>query len=1477
MKKILSVFTFLLLALSLSATEKLPVFRYVSGAPFAKSGNPIGIKWKNTDILHGFVQSRGIYDIAVDQTTVSGLFDEKNLYLTIRGMVKPQFNDERKGKSLFQANNFEIFIQPKAGGEYMQLAVDDKGRLYTAYGREETKISGVKAVVKKGKNFWMANLTIPFADLKMDSPKADKEIRFCVMRTNFCTWNKKEEVSAYTPLEWNNHLPDLWAKVVMSRKAGKAKRIMGPTNSVQVNLAVNGEFNIPFNTSKNVLRTETMAMSGEWIIRATGPVYQFYQFRPFGFAKNTEYTLRIKARNIGGDGNLRIVQLKRRNGKVSEGHYLAMNLSLGPDFHEYFLPFKTSSDEPWTIVVYKVGGKRPGTGVEVASVKFYKGKISAFEIRKLGRAGNQKVAAGTTPAKETNIYGKTAKALNVLCIVNNKYGLREPLDIFNGTDVKYHTLVTTGKTAQDIYETDDTPAEIQDFLAKQKYDVYMIGNSSLALVGKELYGKILAAVKKGAGLYVGAQRNTLRYRQLVKDVKAKTLTSNALETTAFPVGMYRFNTRDKAYGNAGIRKGSIGKGNVLVFTNPKTTYGQPFLVKMHGGDVGKNLFPLDKYTSAYILRTASLLAGKKEFFNSVDVKDGKLVLSSTTIPAGTPLKICVVDKHGNKVLEKNGKFTSPASSIAIPVTSTGKHFVSVLALDKAGKTIDYTGKTFEKKGAFLASFTSKETHTSKEKATFKVKVEGLTSGMTIDWTLSDFSGRILEKGSFAAKKENTFSAPLNAFYTNMAKLVITLKKGGKLVDSIRENVFIRDLDKKRIYDDYTVAVWPGNGTQSAAKELDEQLEKIGIRHYMIPLQGATATLSAGFASGTSWIGGGDTFCGWPQKSNIRAQQFNTAKTRANFAKRADKAYKDYYKYGVVQSAICDEPNFSSPHANYELDAHPENLAVYRQRLEKKFGTIANYNKRHRTNHKSFADINQTLLKDARASKNYSEFVQWRSFNVDRWCEIIKVFGDAGKRIDPDAKLSLMNSFGQTVFSGNDYWKLLTKAGLNVSNEYTSAVYFGKSPINNFDEFYRSFRPDMRVWGFIGYFYTKATTDLAPWFFGLHRFGGFTWYCATSWGYNLVDNPSGALTTWGKDLKETLEDSKILKGIGKIFTDYPWRKNSIGIYYSHESMLLSYALGKELRNSEINQNSPVYNYYYSRQGIQYLLEELLHQYEYLSSEQINNGILKNYKVLFLPRILTISDKEVKILKEFAAKGGKLVADVMPGMYDELGTPRAKAPFTSKEITIIGKNFSELDKAQKVQFAKLLADAKVAPILSSPGIENYTGREAMHFVKGNMNIYAVLRTLGRSKDEAKQTFIFPTKGRHLYDIRKGKYLGKKDSVTLAVPNGNAVVFGHYPYKVEDLVIRSASKVKAGKDLTAKIAIKPSNGKAGDHVFHIEVLDPAGKGRFHMKRNVSAPNGKYDFTFRMAHNDQKGKWTLKVTDAMTGMSKAKTFVLE
>lgn len=217
-----------------------------------------------------------------------------------------------------------------------------------------------------------------------------------------------------------------------------------------------------------------------------------------------------------------------------------------------------------------------------------------------------------------------------------------------------------------------------------------------------------------------------------------------------------------------------------------------------------------------------------------------------------------------------------------------------------------------------------------------------------------------------------------------------------------------------------------------------------------------------------------------------------------------------------------------------------------------------------------------------------------------------------------------------------------------------------------------------------------------------------------------------------------------------------------------------------------------------------------------------------------------------------------------------------PLGSTSVTLIGGIFNELDKQQRANVFGLLVNAGAKPILASPDILDIHGREAMGFTEDGMNIYVILRMLGRSDDNKTQTFQFPAKG-HVYDIRAGKYLGETDTVTAAVPYADAAVFGHYPYKVEGISINAPKNVKAGRDLDAQVAVVPSAGKAGKHVLHIEVLNPEGEGRFNMKRNMTAPDGKLNFKFRMAFNDRKGLWTLKVTDAMTQTTATRQFLLE
>ncbi|MDD3953923.1 MAG: hypothetical protein PHY82_08410 [Lentisphaeria bacterium] len=253
---------------------------------------------------------------------------------------------------------------------------------------------------------------------------------------------------------------------------------------------------------------------------------------------------------------------------------------------------------------------------------------------------------------------------------------------------------------------------------------------------------------------------------------------------------------------------------------------------------------------------------------------------------------------------------------------------------------------------------------------------------------------------------------------------------------------------------------------------------------------------------------------------------------------------------------------------------------------------------------------------------------------------------------------------------------------------------------------------------------------------------------------------------------------------------------------------------------------------------------------------------------------MSDKEIAAIRKFVAGGGKIIADFSPGMFDELGMKREQAPLP--ETILTGKIFAENSDGDRKELQQLLLQTSSQPVLQCEGIADTPGREAMHFTSSTNSVYTVIRNFTLSNDNREQTFVFPRKG-HVYDLRSQKYLGETDRVSCRVPNADAAVFGLLPYRIDALQIKTPSSVIAGTNLQAAIAVEVSDGKPGKHIFHVELENPAGENPVSLQRNLVAPQGQSDFVFRMAANDPKGIWILRVNDVLSGLTSEKKFSLQ
>jgi uncharacterized protein YfaS (alpha-2-macroglobulin family) len=64
------------------------------------------------------------------------------------------------------------------------------------------------------------------------------------------------------------------------------------------------------------------------------------------------------------------------------------------------------------------------------------------------------------------------------------------------------------------------------------------------------------------------------------------------------------------------------------------------------------------------------------------------------------------------------------------------------------------------------------------------------------------------------------------------------------------------------------------------------------------------------------------------------------------------------------------------------------------------------------------------------------------------------------------------------------------------------------------------------------------------------------------------------------------------------------------------------------------------------------------------------------------------------------------------------------------------------------------------------------------------------------------------------------------------------------------------------------------ADQHVFRVECTGPDGNAVPHYSRNVLAARGTTGYSIPLAVNDATGRWTVRVTDILSGQSKSVNF---
>jgi hypothetical protein len=602
---------------------------------------------------------------------------------------------------------------------------------------------------------------------------------------------------------------------------------------------------------------------------------------------------------------------------------------------------------------------------------------------------------------------------------------------------------------------------------------------------------------------------------------------------------------------------------------------------------------------------------------------------------------------------------------------------------------------------------------------------------------------------------------------------------------------------------------------------------------------------------------------------------------------ADSA-KRFSPYRPVFYDLGDESGIADLAAFWDFDFSDESLVPMRLWLRERHGSLAALNRQWGTDFTSWDHVMPMTTSEAmqRTDDNYSSWADFKEWMDSAYASAIKMGVDAVRSADPGAYAGIAG--GQMPgWGGYDYYRL--SQSVRAIEPYD---------IGNNIEILRSINPRIAI----------VTTAFArgPW--EKHR----VWYELLHGNRGLIiwDDKNGFITKDGaigdRGREVAPYYNEIIHGIGALLINSTRLADPIAIHYSQASMRTEWMLAQKpkgdawaLRRSSSDERLDN-NFLRLRESWCRMIEDLGLQYNFVAYGQIEQGelIKRGYRVLVLPRSSALSAAEAREIKAFADEGGTVIADGRPGTFDE-HSRKLEQPFSIETKTVEGDtlNYHQnrlIAKEGPVRDAlgRLLAAAGVHPeftVTDETGAHP-TGVETHLFRNGGVTIISLLTNpqlrvdeLGPPEFKSNDRFAKPRtlklalpEPMYLYDVRGAKALGKQKDVTLTLAPYEPAIFAASPAPFADLEVSAPGRAHPGENVPIGIRFA-RRSPAATHVFHLDVIDPAGATVDYYSGNLIASEGRAAKLLPLAFNDARGHWTLRVKDLMSGQTKAATIDVE
>lgn len=350
----------------------------------------------------------------------------------------------------------------------------------------------------------------------------------------------------------------------------------------------------------------------------------------------------------------------------------------------------------------------------------------------------------------------------------------------------------------------------------------------------------------------------------------------------------------------------------------------------------------------------------------------------------------------------------------------------------------------------------------------------------------------------------------------------------------------------------------------------------------------------------------------------------------------------------VAYALDDEISWTTFTNPCRWDNHPLSLAGFRAWLLKRYGSQGGILRQWGRENEAL--IGRMATPDDFQHLYHRPTSQW---NLSPWCDalsymdsqLLNLVGQLvaeANLLDPNTPCGFVGAQGPSAYGGFDYAKLMRKV------QFLEVYNIGASM-----EIARSLRAGPQIVLVASGVGDPKGPDGAWWnWYGLaHGYRGSIVF-ADKW-FTKDDS----VLRFGPVVERVAAASRKLIGAR-------WLHDGVAVYYSHPSIQVSWFIDCHAhRRTWINRLSSMNNRLSSSSAAFWawskLLEDARIQYNFVSYlDVIENGLDPDeYKVLILPRALALSDTEVEQISSYVRRGGVVIADHMPGLFDHHGRGRA----------------------------------------------------------------------------------------------------------------------------------------------------------------------------------------------------------------------------